>query len=214
MNEQPTVATQPEITTNKNRKGLRIFTVVLLVLLLLGSVGYAVYAWQQNQTLSSNLASQKDTTSDLERQLSTLKGSHTTDSEDTVGNVIAIRELGVSITVPDSIKDLTYSYSSHGTGSNKREVVSFSTQALTDKYAATNECTSYGSAPPLGGLSKVAGEYPTEANVGNAPGPLAKQFASYYIAYTGPQAVCVSSQTTSLAELSDFKNSLSTIKEL
>jgi Tfp pilus assembly protein PilV len=215
MNEQPTITERPIIDkTKKNFKGLKIFAVIILSILMLGGAGYSAYAWQQNQNLSSSSNTQKNTIKDLEQQLSSLKNSGVTNNTQLVGNTVSLRELGISITVPDSVKDLTYSYSSYASGSSKRESVSFSTKALTDKYAAESECTSFGTAPPLGGLSKVAGKYPVDANVQNAPGTLVKQFASYYIAYSNPQSICSSTETDISVELSDFKKSFSTIKEL
>lgn len=121
---------------------------------------------------------------------------------------ISIKELGVSITVPDSIQDLTYTYTlTNGVGS-----ASFSTTTITNDYEG---CGSSGNAPPLGDLEKVNGTYPSGDQAGPA---LIRQFPAYYIARETPQAACWTNQTPGpnplFPQLTDFNNSLSTIKEL
>lgn len=75
MNEQPTITEQPGVSSNKNRKGLKIFAVVLLSLLVVGGVGYSVYAWQQNTSLSSTLSQKEDDNKKLSEENTSLKNS-------------------------------------------------------------------------------------------------------------------------------------------
>lgn len=157
--------------------------------------------WQQNQNLRSDIENKKNTVSNLEQQLAAEKNGLETGST----NDIIIRELGISVTVPDSIKDITYSYRGEG-------IVSFSTKTLTDEYIETGECTSFGSAPPLGSLVKIEGQYPEDPNVDNTPADkLVKQFATYYIGYRSPRSLCVASQVEAPSEeLTTFQEALTT----
>ena len=209
LTPEPEPAT-PSAPTQKSRKGLKLVAIILLVLLAVAGVGYSAYAMMQN-------ASQKTQLSDKDAQINTLnvkvasletKTSSTTAATATksTGNVIPIRELGLSITVPDSIKDLTYSYSSSSYG----ESTQFSTKAITKKYQSKSECTSFGSAPPLGAISKSSGKAPVEM----ASAQVVKQFSDYYVSYSSPQATCSDTQTSAPPELQIFKDSLTTLKEL
>lgn len=213
MNETSSEAEKLEVPNNNPKKSMvtRLLALSILLIVALCAVGYSVYAWQQNQSLSSNATNQENTIKELQQQLSqaNAKGVPTVS-----GNVIPIRELGVSITVADSIKDLTYSYSIFTSGSKKTETVDFSTKNIINKYAANNECTSFGTAPPLGRLSRVPGQYSKGSEVMDGPGLLAKQFDSFYIAYVSPQSACAESQTEVPAELEEFKKALPTLKEL
>jgi len=206
----PTPEPTPTPLKTARYKGSRKFLVILLALIAVAGIGYSAYAWTQNNTLQSSVTSKDTQIKNLDAQVSTLKSTSTTTTTttatNTAGNVISIRELGLSITVPDSIKDLTYSYSSGG----GVESVRFSTKALTDKYASTKECTSFGSAAPLGSLDKFSGQY----KAGDSVVGLLKQFTTYYISYSSPQATCADTQKTVPTELQVFKDSLTTIKEL
>ncbi len=207
MENQPDLV--PKIINNKPRSHNALVVILFIILIAVASAGvaYSVYAWKHNNNVEADVSSKNSQITTLSNEISSLK---TTVATIVSGNVIPIKELGISITVPDSIKDLTYSYTSSGTGVNKIESVSFSTKALTDQYNANNECTSYGIAPPLGEISKRLGKY--SANLYSSE--LVKQFADYYITYSSPQAACASAQTTVPTELGIFKTSLSTVKEL
>lgn len=210
MNEQPTSQSVP-IKIKKSHRAIKITALITLLIAVIGSITYSVYAWQKNETLSSSVSDKNSQISKLNDELSLLKPGLKTESK---VNTVTIKELGISVTVPDSIKDITYSYKSYKSSGSVRETVKFSTKTLTDTYASTAECTSFGSAPPLGELSKIVGDYPKEPNVDNTPGRLVKQFNGYYVAYSSPQSVCANAQTSVPAGLNVFIESLSTVKEL
>lgn len=210
--EPASIPLTPEETPKKRRSLGKSIALVIVILLAIAGVGYSVYAYMQNTSQQSALSDKDAQITALNKQISTLKAeatsdTTTTDTSTTSGNVIVIRELGISITVPDSIKDLTYSYSPTV---NKDALVQFSTKTLTDKYVATGECSSSGTAPPLGALERMSGQAPATL----MSSMLVKQFSGYYITYSSPQAVCAQSQTTVPAELQIFKDSLSTVKAL
>jgi|GEM_PF-2133221 len=140
--------------------------------------------------------------------------------------VVPIKELGISITVPDSIKDLTYTYTADGTptrvgGSNiVVGSVNFSTTSLTAKYPA---CSS-DKANPLGGLTKITGVY-TDGVLGPtwSGGGMAKQFSDSFLTFAGPQFACyfnsAGSNDMSFGEsitshMSDLSTAIKEAKEL
>jgi cell division protein FtsL len=214
MNEQQHETSEPRTTVKKSKGTSKIVIILLLTLIILGSVSYSVYSWLQNQQQKTDLNSKNAQISKLNDELSSLKSESKAESK---SNVIPIKELGISITVPDSISDITYSYESYksnGTIENARETVGLSTKSLTDTYASTADCTSFDSSPPLGTLSKVVGVYPEVPNVHNTPGRLVKQFDGYYIAYTNSQSLCANGQTSAPEEYDIFIEYLPTVKEL
>ena len=130
-------------------------------------------------------------------------------------NVVKIPELSIEITVPDSIKDLVYvAKTVQGDSFPSGPGADFSTATLTSK---DQECSDTGSAPPLGGLTKTAGQYPTDPTIDNASGSLVKQFSGFYISYSSPQAICSeNSATEALAtqQKSAFTTALKTVTQL
>jgi len=140
-------------------------------------------------------------------------------------NILNIRELGISIVVPDSIKDLTYTYTASGSptrvdGSNIIVgSVNFSTKSLTNKYP---ECSS-DKANPLGGLTKITGTY-TDGVLGPtwSGGGVIKQFPDNFLTFTSPQYACYFNSTgndTTLgsevtSHLSELSASIKEAKEL
>jgi type II secretory pathway pseudopilin PulG len=123
----------------------------------------------------------------------------------TTTTTLELGALGIDMTVPNAINDLTYAApdSSGGYG--------ISTKTLTADDA---KCVATGSAPPLGYFFKEPGQYPGTAS---APGRLAKQFADYYIAWNSSQTPCSDSSTvTTLAnqQIQDLVGSFDTIEEI
>ena len=197
----------PEVETPRKRKGSKILFIVL-VLLAVAGIGYSVYAFTQNSSQAASLGDKDQQIKSLNSQIAVLKSDSATSVPTTTnsGNTIAIRELGISLTVSDSIKDLSYSYTSGGS----MEDANFSTKTITDKYANTGSCSSSSSAPPLGTISKIDGQAKTPLT-GQV---LVKQFSLYYITYSAPQSDCVDTQSSVATEIQAFKDSFTTIKEL
>jgi cell division protein FtsB len=84
MNE-PTITEQSEVRLHKNHKGLKVFAIILLALLAIGSMGYSVYAWQQNTSLTSDLSQKQNDNKKLNEENVALKSSasDTADEQDT-----------------------------------------------------------------------------------------------------------------------------------
>jgi hypothetical protein len=213
MNEEPLVSYTSQPQPVKSHKGLKITLIVFLVLVFLGAVGYAgYYLWDKNRTLQADVSSRDTEIKDLKAQVADLSATDAAVESD--DSRFKIRELGVSLELPDKLKDLTYSYTGKSPSARyEGHGISLSTKTLTDLDKA---CTSFGAAPPLGSLVKVTGQYPKDANVDTTPGQLVKQFSGYYVAVSHAQAACGNEKTdaTTIELRSLFKDALPTIKEL
>jgi len=182
---------------------------VLVIIVLLGVVGWFVYKNQKKTTTPST------TNTSTTKPTSTTATPTSTSTQPKDQNVIKLQELGIQITVPDTLKDLTYT-SKKLTGNEYPEstLAYFSTQALTAKASA---CSSSGGNPPLGWMAKTPGQYPKDPNVDNSSGTLVKQFQTYYIAYRSPGMGCFEdAQTNETARslMLQLQSAYSTIKEL
>lgn len=136
-------------------------------------------------------------------QLGTAPSSHTPDPATTT---LELSALGIDITVPNALNDLTYAAPNATNGG-----YGISTETLTSQDA---NCIATSTSPPLGDFFKENGQYPSDSN---APGTLAKQFSAYYIAWSSPQAPCSpSSAVMALAneQMLELENSFKTIEEI
>ena len=190
----------------KNQKGFSAVEAILVVLIIaiVGFVGW--FVWHTNQTANKNLASSSSTKSPTFKQLP--KTTSTT-------TVVKLTKLGVELTVPNSISDLTFSVQKATTvNSEPSQSVNLSTSALAK---LDSKCAADGTTPALGNLSKTNGQYPSSATVDNTSGTLVMQFSTYYIGYTSPQSACSSktaAETTATSDLTDLKSSLSSVTAL
>jgi len=159
---------------SKNKKG---FTVVeaLLIVLVIAVIGFgSYYVWHTQHT-------NKSTT--------TAKSATSTSTKTTTTTTVRITQLGIEVTVPNSIKDLTYSYRTSTTGFGNNEqllIADLSTSSLT---ALDSNCAASNSTA-LGALGKANGTYPANSDVDGFVGQLVKQFPSFYVTWSNPQANC------------------------
>jgi Tfp pilus assembly major pilin PilA len=152
-----------------NNKGFTLVEVLLLivVLILVGGLGYLGYK-QVNK---------KSTTSTSSTTASTATTTKTTTPATTPTpnqNIVKIPELGIQITVPDRLKDLTYVASKTEFGN---AVAYFSTTTLTNLDAA---CSG-----KLGALTQIKGQYGQPGD-----GGLVKQFSAFWISGFTAQSQC------------------------
>ena len=161
----------------KNEKGFSAIEIVLVVIIsvLIGVVGWLAYDNHHKTTATSS-----STTS---------KSSPTT-------YTIPITPLGISITVPIALEDLTYAVTNQTPYNGETSVeVGLSTISLTN-LDPTN-CSA--SQMPLLSLTRVDGQYPSDATIYNSPGALVKQFPTFYIAYSQNSGVTNCSTSSSSA---------------
>lgn len=167
-------------------------SIVFVVIVLLAAAA-GIVADRQNANPSQQL---RPNVIQLGTQPSTHPSSPT-------ATTLELSALGIDITVPNAISDLTYAAPGANGG------YGISTKTLTTQDA---NCVATGSAPPLGYFFKGTGKY---AESGSRR--LARQFGNFYVAWDGPQSPCSSSATvTALAsqQLQNLVDSFSTIEEI
>lgn len=154
---------------NTNERGFSIIetTLVFVVIVLLATLAGLVADKQtanQSQQLKPNVI-----------QLGTTPSTHAADPT-TTG--LELSALGIDMTVPNAINDLTYAAPSPVNGG-----YGISTKTITTQDA---NCIATASNPPLGYFFKGTGQYPASGG----PGQLVKQFSTFYIAWGPPKAAC------------------------
>lgn len=126
------------------------------------------------------------------------------ESNDPTTTALELSSLGIDITVPNSINDLTYASPNPSGG------YGLSTRTLTSDDA---NCIATGTAPPLGYFYKATGAYPASGG----PGQLVKQFSAFYIAWSAPTVSCSANSTViALAnqQVQALERSFDTIEEM
>lgn len=172
----------------KSGKGLTVALVIVIILAIAAVVGTWYY---MNNKAKNDKKAQDAQIQQLQNQLNELKNNNSNSSSNSSqpANTFAVNipEIGVTLNVPDAIKDLQYKVGS-GTitqGNIKVTTVEFSTASLTK---ADPQCENQ-----IGSISKVETKYSANNNYGY--GPLIKQYPSYYLTFAGPQATCSNNQT-------------------
>ncbi len=142
---------------------------ILIIVLIIGFIGYYVYTTKQNtgKSLSANTSKAVPKTSG-------------TSTKTKAQNVIKIPELGVElINVPESIKDMTFEISKPGTDQKYTAAALFTTPSLAK---LDSRCS-------IGGLDNFPGTY--NNGTGDYPfATFAKQFDSFWIASTHSSVPC------------------------
>jgi hypothetical protein len=165
----------------KNERGAALILELIILAIVLLVAGVAVLLYYDHKKAADPAVSPEPAVSPIPR--ATAKAAP--------GSKIVLKELGISISLSESIKDLTYRYRhTEGQGYLTSDIADLSTASVS---AEEPECQANGAAPPLGNLSRTYGQYPSNPNQGNASGVLIKQFSDFYIAYSTPQAACTTS---------------------
>jgi len=166
------ISTMGKISNNtNNNKGFTLVEVLLLivVLILVGGLGYLGYK-QVNK---------KSTTSTSSTNTTTTKATTPTTTPTPNQNIIKIPELGIQITVPDSLKDLTYTAKTE----NGNVVAYFSTTTLDN----LGERCSYSA---FGALEQFKGKYTGLTLPRQEFSALVKEFSTFYITHNHGPSVC------------------------
>ena len=218
MNENPTTTSDKSIKTKKSYNWLGVSGIIILMLIALVGLGFSAYSWKHNRSLASTIDANNTQIQDLNNKVSSLTVSVSNAQKVTAttsNKVVAIKELGIKLTVPDSLNDLTYSYTSatvkDGATSTKIENANLSTKTITDLFQ-DNVCSSQTAA--LGVLSRQDGQFKAVYSV-----TLVKQFPTFYIAYSTPQEYCSQKQIdtrqqTVTQSLADLKSALASVEQL
>lgn len=137
--------------------------------------------------------------------------SPTVPGTDSGMTVVRVPEAGFSITVPGSLKDLTYHAVATGGGGYR---VGFSTAALT---AAVAGCAASNGNGAFAYVTRGNGKYPGSG--GSSSGGLLQQYTGYYLAYSLPTTACAktaapSAQSLADTQAQDFYTALSSVRAL
>lgn len=200
--------------------GLEVLMTLVVVLVMMG-VGTYVYT-RQNSTKTANTAKSGSSSASSEGTPNatapngvppaasggTSSSGKTSSSPST--STIKVTEGGLQITVPDSLKDLTW----HSTSSGGVITTNFSTKTLTK---AVPNCAADKGNGAFDTILRGKGQYPGPANPSS--GGLLKQYGDYYLAYVLPNAPCAEDLSTENQALVDhqaetFYDTMSTIQGL
>ena len=137
---------------------------------------------------------------------STSTGNQTTQQSNET--TINIKPLGVSITLPSSMSDLTYSSATSSAGA---VTVNFSTATITNE---TPSCSASSGQGAFDSIIRADGQYPSSSSPNEG---LIKQEPTYYIAYLLPNGPCANNLSPDVESLLDqdsqyFYSALSTIQ--
>lgn len=203
---------------SKNQDGMGFIEILLIILILIILALLGWYVWNTKKKADQTFEDTKNGSSQSSKPQQKSEEQTATDAksaEKTTKNIVKFKELGVQITVPDTLKDIVYSVRDGELDGGKTfKMVDVSTSSL---VALDSECKPTGSAPPLGGLSKTDGAYPKNADNTNSGGNLIKQFKTYYIAYGSRQAYCSEKKTVqdkAEALREAFEEAIKTVEEI
>lgn len=130
-------------------------------------------------------------------------------------STIKFAQLGVEITVPNSIDDLIYYASTtKTTPAATTAVMSTTTLAKLDPACGVDSTKTTASLEGIGELYEYAGTY-NASNNPNKTSVWSKQFPSFYVAYDSPASACsktASTNTIQNTQVTTLKSALSTMK--
>ncbi len=161
--------------------GLLLIGVILLI------AGIGVYVFTQRPaskpaTTSSTSAAASTGTSTSPGGIPGGANGGTATGATSSTNIIKITSVGMQLTVPDSLKDLTYALKPVAGGATE---VTFSTKTLTGRVPS---CAADQGSGAFQTVTRGPGSYPGPANPSS--GALIKQYSDYYFAYTLPTGPC------------------------
>lgn len=163
--------------------------IAIVVIAVLAGAGWLVYERVKPTTTKSNTTSNQNQ--------STNQHNANTGNQQTTGNTFKIPELGVELTLPDSIKDLKYAVDTTTVAGTTS--VRFTTATLEAKDGTGSQCTATQSA--LGVMWKSASN---PADTG-AAATASKQVGDAYILYNRAQQGCSSNTSTTDLQSSQAK---------
>ena len=169
-----------------NESGFSAVEIIMVMVIvgLIGAVGYLVYKNQHKTTKTVVVTKvvKAPASSPPSTQTSTNNNSMT---------IIKVPELGIEFSAPNSIKDLVYSYRDGTTESgSSMKIADFSTSSL---IAVDSDCiASNGTA--LGGLFVLNGQFSSHSPSDIGGLVLIKQFPAFSVSYGHGQTSC-SAQT-------------------
>jgi hypothetical protein len=186
MNEQPTYTppTEPIKSNSKVPKILKTLGIVLLVIIALGGVGYSVYAWQQNNSLTSDLKQKDSDNKRLADENEELKKAESQSTAENDEGFLVIDDWNVKFELTGALKTTEVKYYARTTSDTpSQSYYAFTTARIRDLGGKCNEQT-YGDTVLLYRYSEKPEATPD--------GELINQNAlgGYYYVVTSPIASC------------------------
>lgn len=186
--------------SNKNQSGFSIVLVAIVTVLVIGLIGYVGWsAYHQSQTKVASTTPSNSTSSTPPKETTT--AATTT----TAGTYLDIKELGIKITLDDSIKDATYTYDPTLNAQSDPQQVSISTKSLVS--TSSTACI-------LGTIIRTNNQ-----NLTGAPlvpnGSTIFKLGNYYYYLNNPQALCTNNTAANQLETlqqTTFRNDFKTIQ--
>lgn len=206
--QPPVQTTPPQVEKNPTIKRFRFILLGILVLFFVFIIPFT--AFQLGKKSSKPV---QNTQTIVSTPTPTLTPKPTTGS--LTENSFQIPELGIKMTLPESLKDLTYTYDL------KVGAAYFTTKTL---EARDSYCSSkYGSIGSIGKILKSEAakneDGPESLNyleeAAKSIPSSAKDFGTYFINYSSPQATCSddkSVQTMQTSQISALKQAFSTVE--
>jgi hypothetical protein len=218
--------------TNEKGEGVGILGVITLIVLVivLAVAGFFVYKHFHKSTsvVSDNVSttqstatqnsSSTNTSATNQSQTATATTPTATTStavESPTGtSVVKVTQLGVEITIPNTIDDLIYlPGTTKTTPAATTAILSTTALAGLDPACGLDSSKTSATIQGIGELYEYSGKYTTSS----APDPSAvwtKQFPSFYVAYNTPASDCSKTATTNTkaqAQITALKTALSTM---
>ena len=163
---------------------------IVIAIILIAGAAYGTYYWQHKNVNDRDVQINKldHQVVSLQQQISSSTSTATASTASKT--TIKIPELGIQISVPSTLQDLSYAAApenSFGVGTSGTAAY-LSTKALSAADAACTASASKTTGAPLGVIAKVNGTYPAALTASS--GILILQEKDYYVAYQPSQSAC------------------------
>jgi len=180
--------------SNQHGSGAIELLLLVAVMLLIAGTGAFLYSRHSHKATVQRAKAATVQPSGTSTTPNGVPPSGSTGSGTATELTFQLAALGISLKLPNEIKDLTYHY----TTVNNVLRMTFSTTTLTKAVPA---CAADQNNGAFDIITRGDGPYPGPANPSS--GGLLKQFPSYYVAYTLPNAPCAKGLSTENQALLD-----------
>jgi hypothetical protein len=215
-----------KLGTNEKGEGVGALGIILLIVLVIaiGVAGFFSYRYfhKSSGIVSSNVPTHtinasstgtSSTSSTAKNQSSTSATS--TPTESTAGtSTVKLADLGVEITVPNSIDDLIHLDSTTSTTpAAKTSVLSTTTLSNLDPACGIDSTKTTATIQGIGELYEYNGKFTTSTNP-DKTSVWSKQFPTFYVAYNTPASNCSKTATTNAkaqTQITDLKSALASM---
>jgi hypothetical protein len=214
------------LRANETGEGIGVLGVIMLIVLLIIIVVGGFFAYKYFHKSSSGIVSNNIPTSSVNTKntsatqtSSTASQSNTsattTPTESSTGTTtVKFTQLGVQMTVPNSIDDLIYlTGTTKTTPAAKTAILSTDALSKLDPACGVDSTKTSATIQGIGELYEYAGKYTASTNP-DKTSVWSKQFPSFYVAYNTPASNCSTTASTNAkaqSQIAALKSSFSTM---